>query len=56
MISVDLRKGVNAAQTALEEAKSLMRLEHEHIVGFKDVFLHRASASPEWHQNENVLE
>ena len=53
MIEVDLHHGVNAAQSALEEAKHLMRLSHPNIVGFSDVFLHRVAVpQSKWHDDQ----
>eukprot|EP00291_Cryptomonas_curvata_P005911 CAMPEP_0172201748 /NCGR_PEP_ID=MMETSP1050-20130122/30205_1 /TAXON_ID=233186 /ORGANISM="Cryptomonas curvata, Strain CCAP979/52" /LENGTH=735 /DNA_ID=CAMNT_0012879495 /DNA_START=41 /DNA_END=2245 /DNA_ORIENTATION=+ len=47
-VPVDLDKDINDASEALQEAKSLLKLEaHPHIVAYMDVWLHRDNpASP----------
>ena len=44
MIKVNIEFDVNELQEALDEAKHLISLRHEHIVSYNDVFVHRRLA------------
>jgi len=41
MIRADFERDVTVLQDALDEAKNLLSLEHDHIVRYTDVFVHR---------------
>jgi len=45
MIRADFERDVTVLQDALDEAKNLLSLEHDHIVRYTDVFVHRDVAA-----------
>lgn len=41
LVEIDLERDVNALRLALDEAKHLLELKHEHVVSYYDMFVHR---------------
>lgn len=41
LVPVDITHNLNDVQSALDEARTLLLLQHPHVVRFHDVFVHR---------------